>query len=242
MIFSFFKKPEPRKNSNNKVIIPPAPSTAPPVKAPKNQPLVPKDVPWMYPKNWKYIADPDGGKASFKTKDGKPEGVVIHHTATYNLNSTVQYFKDNAVDVHFLIGHDGKVIQMVQCNKDAAHAGTSSWNGRKNLNGYYIGIEVINIGWLTKKGDKFYDGYDREWKGKVRERKVLGYKYWEPFTDEQEKTLQELLVWLTKIYNIDPKNIAAHYEVSPGRKNDPAGGLSISMNQLREQILHLKTQ
>ncbi|RLF65327.1 MAG: hypothetical protein DRN30_04145, partial [Thermoplasmata archaeon] len=170
------------------------------------------------------------------TKGNKPAGIVIHHTATYNLNSTVNYFKKNVVDVQFVLGHDGKIIQMVPCNKTAAHAGKSEWNGKKWLNNSYIGIEVVNIGWLKKKGNKFYDGYKRLWKGEVRERKAEGFKYWEPFTAAQEKELLELCVWLVKEYDIPIENIAAHFEVSPGRKNDPAGGLSMSFDQFRNSV------
>lgn len=191
---------------------------------------------WVYPGTDIYIADPDGGKRLLKTPGNRPEGIVIHHTATYNLNATVNYFKKNVVDVHFVMGHDGKTVQMVPCNKTAAHAGKSSWNGRTSLNNYYIGIEVVNIGWLTKKGDKYYDGYKREWKGKVRERSTHGHKYWEPFTEEQEKKLMDLCVWAAKAYGIPVKNIVAHYEVSPGRKNDPAGGLSTSMDHFRSEV------
>lgn len=226
-----------RKNQQNQVVEPPAPiesvAAEPP---PQPRPVKPKDVPWMYPNNWKYVVDPDGGKKELQTKDGKPIGVVIHHTATYNLNGTVSYFTKNAVDVHFVMGHDGKIVQMVPCNRTAAHAGESEWNGKKWLNNYYVGIEVVNIGWLTKKGDKFYDGYKREWKGKVRERKAEGQQYWEPFTDAQEKALFDLCVWLVKTYDIPVENIAAHFEVSPGRKNDPAGGLSMSFDQFRKMV------
>jgi len=242
IIMSFFKKKNKQKTLERKVqerriLEPPKPiNSAHHEPEIKNQPKRQEDISWVYPNNHKYVVDPDGGKKLLKTKGNKPIGVVIHHTATYNLKSTVNYFKRNAVDVQFVLGHDGKIVQMVQCNRNAAHAGKSEWNGKKWLNNYYVGIEVINIGWLNKKGDKYIDGYKREWKGAVRERKAEGYRYWEPFTKNQEKALKELCVWLVKEYDIPIENIAAHYEVSPGRKNDPAGGLSISMDQFRSLV------
>jgi len=239
-IFKCKTKVAPRVDSNGELIPKPIPSTVP-ITPPSHKPVQIEDVNWVYPKNWKYIADPDGGKKLIRNKDNLPSGIVIHHTATYSLNSTVNYFKKNAVDVHFLIGHDGEIVQMVQCNKTAAHAGKSEWKGQKWLNNYYIGIEVVSIGWLKKKGDKYYDGYNREWKGKVRARKIQGELYWEPFTSNQEKALRELSTWLCKTYKIPVSNIAAHFEVSPKRKNDPAGGMKVSMNSFRAEIKSLLT-
>jgi len=250
-ISDLFKKVQPRTNASG-VPVPP-----PPAPAVQNVPIVQKSVPnsiqnvpnsiqnvpnsvqkteeWYYPLA-KRIPDPDGGKVLLKTKDNKPVGIVLHHTGTYNLQNTVDFFNKNEVDVHFLIGHDGEVVQQVACNANAAHAGESEWAGLKWLNNYYIGIEVVNIGWLTKKGDKFFDGYGREWKGKVRERDTQGQKYWEPFTEAQEKAMRDLCVWLCKEYGISPDKIRGHYEVAPKRKNDPAGGVAVSLDELRKEI------
>jgi N-acetylmuramoyl-L-alanine amidase len=232
-ILSLFKKKEqPVRAARDIEIPPPAEHIAP---EPKPT-LAIKEVenPWMYGPAT-YINDPDEGQKPLK--GGKPVGVVIHHTATYNLNATVEYFKKNVVDVHFVVGHDGKVVQMVPCNMAADHAGESEWDGKKWLNNYYIGIEVVNIGWLKKVGDlSFVDGYKRPWVGKVRVRDTQGEKYWEPFTDSQEQAVEKLCVWLCKEYGIKPENIVGHFECSPGRKNDPAGGFSVTFDQFRMKI------
>lgn len=168
-----------------------------------------------------YQADPDYGGNLVKR-----EFVIFHHTCSYNLKNTASYFKSEGVDIHFLVGHDGAVIQMVPLNKAAAHAGNSSWGGYSGLNNYSIGVEVINIGPLTKKGEKFFDCYNREWKGGVRKRKGQGYEFWEPFTDAQEKACMEIAWYCHKVLGISVDKMLAHYEVSPGRKNDPYGGFS----------------
>ena len=232
------KFPINRKNEQNQQVKPPKPfETVSALPTPTPRPVLQKDIPWVYPNNHSYVADPDGGKKLLQTKDNKPIGAVIHHTATYELNATVNYFKSNVVDVHFVIGHDGKIIQMVPCNRTAAHAGESEWNSKKWLNNFYVGIEVVNIGWLKKVGDmSFVDGYKRPWKGKVRVREAEGHKFWEPFTKEQEEALITLCAWLVKTYQMPIENLAAHFEVSPGRKNDPAGGLSMSMDQFRSLV------
>lgn len=195
----------------------------------------PHEMAWAYPKNYKFVADPDGGKKLLK--NGKPDGIVIHHTATYDLGNTVDFFTKNEVDVHFVIGKTGAVVQMVPCNKDAAHAGESEWNGMKWLNNYFIGIEVVNLGPLKEKGDGYVDAYGRPYVGPVRERKALGEQYWQPFTEEQEKALYELCLWLVVEYGIKPENVIAHYEAAPTRKIDPAGGMADwPMDKFRDRL------
>ncbi len=46
------------------------------------------------------------------------------------------------VSAHFLIRRDGQVIQFVDTDKRAWHAGVSSWRGRERVNDVSIGIEV----------------------------------------------------------------------------------------------------
>ena len=129
---------------------------------------------------------------------------------------------------------------MVPCNRKAAHAGKSTYKGVSGLNDYAIGIEVINIGPLTKKGDKFYDSYGREWKGQVRERKGQGFQYWEPFTPQQEKACVEIAYYMNKVLGIQVEDMRSHYEVSPGRKNDPYGGFSMGDQESFRNYLRTK--
>jgi len=207
----------------------PMPHVAP---APHN--IIPKQLTptgHIYPENWKYVQDPDGGNRSLKTEN--PQGVLIHHTVTYNLNATVAYFKRNAVDVHFVIGHDGKVVQMANANTRCAHAGKSKWKDMVGLNDYFVGIELVNLGPLKKVGDTYHDCYGRTFTGKVRERKAFGHQYWEACTGAQEAVLEDLCKWLRDRYGIPPENFIAHYEASPGRKIDPAGALSGGIEGLR---------
>ena len=223
--------PEPRKTPEGDSIPRPKPEVF--HTEPQNAPVKLSDLPWKYPRITKYVVDPDGGKAPLKTKGSVPAGVVLHHTVTYSLNSTVKYLQKHAVDVHFVIGKDGEVVQMVPCNRNAAHAGVSRWGGWTNLNNSFVGIEVVNIGPLTKKGVKYYDCYGNLHKGLVMERKAFGYEHWEPFTAKQEIALKALVKWLVSTYKIEPQNIVGHYECSPGRKIDPIGGMFHTMDEFR---------
>lgn len=46
------------------------------------------------------------------------------------------------VSAHFYVRRDGRVIQFVDCDRRAWHAGRSAWCGRENCNDYSIGIEL----------------------------------------------------------------------------------------------------
>jgi AmpD protein len=46
------------------------------------------------------------------------------------------------VSAHFYIRRDGRVIQFVDCDRRAWHAGSSVWCGRENCNDYSVGIEL----------------------------------------------------------------------------------------------------
>lgn len=50
------------------------------------------------------------------------------------------------VSCHYLIHQTGRIDRLVPENKRAWHAGVSSWNERKNINDYSIGIELDSLG------------------------------------------------------------------------------------------------
>ena len=55
------------------------------------------------------------------------------------------YFKDLEgvrVSAHYLIRRDGTLIQYVDPDKRAWHAGASSWKGRERCNDFSVGVEL----------------------------------------------------------------------------------------------------
>jgi len=54
------------------------------------------------------------------------------------------------VSAHFYIRRDGQLLQFVDCEHRAWHAGASSWRGRQNCNDDSIGIELEGL-----EGDGF---------------------------------------------------------------------------------------
>ncbi|HLT87721.1 N-acetylmuramoyl-L-alanine amidase [Sphingobacterium arenae] len=124
----------------------------------------------------------------------KPNYVVLHHTAQNSIEQTVRTFHNQKVGVssHYVIGRDGKVIQMVNDLYRGHHAGVSRWGNDTDLNSSSIGIELDNNGTT------------------------------DPWPDIQINALIGLLRYLKETYKIPQANFIGHMDVSPGRKIDPS--------------------
>lgn len=124
----------------------------------------------------------------------KPNYVIIHHTAQNSTQQTINTFivkGKSEVSSHYVVGRDGKVVQMVNDYLRANHAGVGSWGNNSDLNSSSIGIELDNNGTTDS------------------------------FTDAQIRSLVTLLDNLKKRYNIPTANFIGHADIAPGRKNDP---------------------
>lgn len=173
----------------------------------------------LYPKAVRFVEDPTGTNEKIN-----PKYVILHHTVSRDLEGTVKLFVDKNVSVHFVVGKDGKVIQMQDCDRKCWHAGESSWKGLTGLNSYSIGIEVVNMGPLKKlKDGTFIDYYNKKFQGPVHVRKGLGYEYWDAITPQAEEAVIDLCCYLHDVLNIPAENFLGHYEIAPKRKNDPFG-------------------
>ena len=98
------------------------------------------------------------------------------------------------VSAHYLIAEDGQIVQMVDEDKRAWHAGRSYWRKITDVNSASIGIELVNPG------------------------HEFGYR---PFPSVQVEALIPLLQRLTLQYRITRGNVVGHSDIAPARKNDP---------------------
>ncbi len=150
--------------------------------------------------------------------------IIYHYTVSGSQESTVKQFQDRAskVSAHYVLGRDGKVMQMVPLDQAAWHAGVSTLAGVAAVNNFSIGIEICNWGKLTKKDDKFYISHGEPYHGLAPIH--AGGAYWEPYTDAQYKSLAKLTIALLAKYPI--KHITGHSDVAlpKGRKIDPGAG------------------
>jgi len=183
-----------------------------------------------------------------KYRRGYPEGAVIHFTAGRHGTSAINTALKNNF-CYFLIDEDGTIYQNFDLNKWGSHAGESYWPGLgRSVSQYLVGIEITSAGKLDKLGDNKF----RSWFGvdidpkKVRTIKAkqenIEKGHYESFTVEQEDSLSALLVWLKlnnpEVFRYDL--VLGHDEVSPNRKPDPGGALSITMPKLRQHLMKLR--
>lgn len=95
------------------------------------------------------------------------------------------------VSAHLLIRRDGELIQFVPFTRRAWHAGESCFRGRSGCNDFSIGIEL--------------EGEDDT-----------------PYSDRQYDILPGVLRALRSAYpHISNREMAAHSDISAGRKTDP---------------------
>ncbi|GHE29604.1 N-acetylmuramoyl-L-alanine amidase [Sphingobacterium griseoflavum] len=78
----------------------------------------------------------------------KPNFVVIHHTAQHSINQTIRTFQlqHTKVSAHYVIGKDGRVVQMLNDYLRSWHAGKSKWGNITDMNSVSLGIELDNNG------------------------------------------------------------------------------------------------
>ncbi len=77
--------------------------------------------------------------------------VIIHSTYNagegdkFSVSGVLSQFKNDGVTSNYLIDREGKILDLVPDSIIAFHAGESMLpDGRKNLNRYSVGIEIIN--------------------------------------------------------------------------------------------------
>lgn len=154
----------------------------------------------------------------------KPTLIVLHDTANRaQPGETVRWFSSSAckTSAHFVVERSGKIIQMVNCERKAFHAGLSSFKGKAGCNGFAIGIEIDNPGKLDKNGRAwFHKKTEAGYTGAIHKAtKEHGDGYWLPYTEKQIHAVTELCDALTEAYP-SIKDIATHWIISPGRKVD----------------------
>lgn len=156
----------------------------------------------------------------------EPHAIILHDTSDrLDPRDSVRWFADprSRVSAHVVVGRDGSVVQMVDCDRAAWHAGKSSWRGRGECNGWTVGIEIDNPGKLTRKGDVAMAWFGGSWPlDELVEMTTPehGHGWWLPYTPAQIDAVDGLIRALTIAYPTIAE-VLGHYHVSPGRKIDP---------------------
>lgn len=133
--------------------------------------------------------------------DERPPGtpidtLILHYTGMQSAEAAIARLRDPAAHVssHYVVEEDGTAWRLVAEEHRAFHAGVSEWRGHSALNGRSIGIEIVNPG--------------HEW----------GYR---PFPARQMAAVCELCLEVLGRHPIPARNVVAHSDVAPDRKQDP---------------------
>lgn len=133
--------------------------------------------------------------------DERPAGepvdtLILHYTGMRTAEEAIVRLRDPAsrVSAHYVVEEDGTIWRLVPEERRAWHAGVSHWRGREALNGRSIGIEIVNPG--------------HEW----------GYR---PFPALQMAAVCDLCLDILTRHSIAARDVVAHSDVSPDRKQDP---------------------
>jgi len=134
-------------------------------------------------------------------EDERPAGMpidmlILHYTGMRSARAAIDLLRDPASQVssHYVVDEDGAVTRLVPEARRAWHAGVSYWRGHTGLNGRSIGIEIVNPG--------------HEW----------GYR---DFPVLQLAAVCDLCLSILERHPIPARNIVAHSDVAPDRKQDP---------------------
>lgn len=122
--------------------------------------------------------------------------LVLHYTGMKTAAEAIARLRDPAaiVSCHYVVDEDGAVFRLVPEARRANHAGVSHWRGHERLNARSIGIEIVN------------PGHEH------------GYR---PFPALQMAAVCDLCLGILGRWPIPARNVVAHSDVAPDRKEDP---------------------
>lgn len=140
----------------------------------------------------------------FRPRTEKIKYIIIH-CSRGTPEEQIQILDKLGLSVHYIIGRDKTITEVLPPEKVGFHAGLSNWQNdvEKSLNNISIGIEI--------------------------EAPTLGQSP-EDYSRKQMQKLYELLNTLCTKYTIKPENILGHSDIAPTRKPDP--GLSFPWKRL----------
>lgn len=151
----------------------------------------------------------------------RPSLCVVHWTGGPDFRPVMNTFMNprGGVSAHLVIERDGTIHQFVPFSRKAWHAGRSSWNGRKSVNNWSIGVELVNSGLLIKENGKFFTRGRRTIEICPTEVSWFAGKPYQTYTEKQLASVRMVMEALEAEYGIS--EWVGHSDVSPGRKTDP---------------------
>lgn len=134
---------------------------------------------------------------NFNSRPLEPVSIlVLHYTGMRTAEEALLRLCDpeSNVSAHYVVEEDGTIWQLVEEEMRAWHAGVSYWRGRENINDISIGVEIVNPG------------------------HEFGYR---PFPSAQMEAVAALSRDIIERHHIPARNVVAHSDIAPERKEDP---------------------
>lgn len=160
--------------------------------------------------------------------------IVLHHTVSDgSANAVADWWmsKPSRVGTPIVIDKKGVIHQLFSSRFYAGHVGDVSDEMKafslpyRSCSKNSIGVEIVNLGALTKKGDKLYNAYNREYTDAfVRYPELYrGYEYFAKYTDEQIESLRRLLIYWCNRYDIPTNYNPDIWDVNKNALNGTKG-------------------
>ncbi|MCZ4297339.1 N-acetylmuramoyl-L-alanine amidase [Henriciella marina] len=127
--------------------------------------------------------------------------LVLHYTGMETGDAAIERLcdKEAGVSAHYVVRETGEILQLVDEDKRAWHAGVSSWQGDEDLNSRSIGIEIVNGGHDWPASDGSLPDYP----------------------DAQIEAVIALSKAIIARWNIPADRVVGHSDIAPARKADP---------------------
>ncbi len=152
--------------------------------------------------------------------------LVIHFTVVDYQDSVDIFTRPDGASSHYLIpenqdesypSDDLEVVQLVDENARAWHAGVSYWQGKNGLNDQSIGIELVSRPSCENYSEPLESS--SRLNANAMNEKICFYP---DYDDEQIKLLIKLIKGILKRHpEITETRIVGHSDITPGRKIDP---------------------
>jgi N-acetyl-anhydromuramyl-L-alanine amidase AmpD len=136
-----------------------------------------------------------------------PKGICLHHTAGYTASSSIAWWNKNAekVATPWVIEKNGtKYLCHPEADGWAWHMGSRVTSFERQT----IGVEIVNIGFLTLKGNTLFDAYGQKYCSLDEKDKYhksapwRGQTYWAAYTDQQIQAVVEVVRAACEAYSL----------------------------------------
>jgi len=184
-------------------------------------------------KPYPFQASPNKGGAL------KARYLIMHYTVFNTVEQTIARLTDPEIQAsaHLVIGRNGEITQLVPFNRVAWHAGKSVWQGIEKMNQHAIGIELVNVGYVTRENNEkwvnwFGDEISENQLVEIKHKNTDQLQHWEIYPEAQLSTALAVSRLLIQTYDLI--DILGHDDVAPDRKTDP--GPAFPMADFRAEL------